>query len=218
MYQASEQKNEGFHAYRIAPAIIKQVMDPFLNVSVIHQTEPSFARPQAGYTSLFWVCEESESGLTIETGTLGTKTIAPGEAIALFCGSGVVCRSKPQRQSVRYLHVDVKISMHKEQLDAHWLSCLYDSSGGYTIPGHEPMFYVGLENPPESWERPIQFVGSYDGSQWGVKRTSVDPQWFLEGEPLQEPLDIFSSLSMSDRVLNKLVLLKYRRGEFGQLH
>ena len=219
VHQASEQKNEGFHAYRIAPAIIKQVMDPFLSISVIRQDEVSFARPQAGYTSFFWVCEESQGGLTIETGSLGTKTIAPGSTGALFCGGGVVCRTKPQHQSVRYLHVDIKITMEKEQLDAHWLSCVHDDSGGCIIPDHEPMFYVGLrESLPGSWNKQIQFVGSYDGSKWGAKEAKAKKQWFLQGEPLQEPLDIFSSLAMSDRVLNKLVLLKYRRGEFGQLH
>ena len=219
MLQASEQKNEGFHAYRIAPAIIKQVMDPFLSISMIHQKDLSFARPQAGYTSFFWVCEESNGGLIVETGKLGTKTIEAGAVGAIFCGGGVVCRTKPQKNDVRYLHIDIKIAMQKEQLDAHWLTCVHDGFGGYSIPGHEPEFYVGLRKQiPQYWDRQIQFIGRYDGSQWcNNVGESSKKQWFVQGKPLQEPLDLFSSLALSDRVLNKLALLKYRRGDFGQI-
>lgn len=215
----SEQKSEGFHAYRIAPAIIKQVMDPFLHVSVVEQREQSFSRPQAGYTSFFWVHEESRGGLIIETGTIGHKIIPAGSSGALFCGNGVICKTKPQNADVRYLHIDVKIAMEKESLDAHWLTCVGDGLGGCTIPGHDPMFYVGLrENSPQSWDKQIQFVVLYNGSMWGKSSMSTSKrQWFIQGEPLQEPVDLFSSLAMSDRVLNKLVLLKYRRGDLGPI-
>ena len=219
MLKASEQKTDGFQAYRIAPAIIKQVMDPFLSVSVIHQSNNSFARPQAGYTSFFWVQEESNGGLIIDTATIGSKRIAPGSVGAIFCGSGVVCRTKPQNDDVRYLHIDIKISQKREGLDAHWLTCVDDGMGGYTIPGHDPIFYVGLrEELPHAWDKQIQFIGLYNGSVWG-KESMQSPQkkWFIQGSPLQEPVDLFSSLAMSDRVLNKLVLLKYKRGELGQI-
>ena len=220
MLQASEQKNEGFHAYRIAPAIVKQVMDPFLSVSVIRQRDLSFARPQAGYTSFFWVLEESSGGLIIETGTIGSRTIAPGTSGAIFCGNGVVCRVKPQNEEVHYLHIDIKIATKKENLDAHWLTCSDDGMGGYTIPGHDPIFYVGnREKIPKLWNKPIQFIGTYDGSVWGTEcMNTPQKKWFVQGEPLQEPVDLFSSLAMSDRLLNKIVLLRYRRGDFGQIN
>ena len=218
MLQASEQKTEGFHAYRIAPAIMKQVMDPFLSISVIHQTGTSFARPQAGYTSFFWVFEESNGGLWVETGTIGERMIEAGTAGAIFCGNGVVCRTRPQNEDVRYLHIDIKIAMKREQLEAHWLTCENDAKGGYTIPDHNPMFYVGLRTKaPHCWNKQIQFVGTYDGSKWGKKGSEEQKKWFVQGEPLQEPVDSYSSLAMSDRVLNRLILLKYKRGELGKL-
>ena len=217
--QASEQKSTGYHAYRIAPAIAKRVMDPFLHVSIVQQQDPSFARPQAGYTSFFWVEHDSPGGLVIETGNLGSRIVNPGDTLALFCGRGVLCRTKPQKKSVRYLQADVKISTETELLDAHWRTCTAHGESGYSIPGHDPDIYVGLSSrEPEKWNKKIQLVGSRDGAQWStVPLSETDMQWFIQGEPLQEPMDVFSSLAMSDRVRNKLVLLEYKRGGFGDL-
>lgn len=218
MIEANEQKSIGYHAYRIAPAIVRQVMDPFLSISVIKQEDPSFARPQAGYTSFFWVDIDSPGGLIIETGTLGVRILEPGEVLALFCGRGVLCRTKPQKDSVRYLQADIKISMDHELLDAHWKECVSKATYGYYIPGHKPDIFVGLRGEQVNHTpKDIQFFGTPDGKKWSTESFSSDKEWCLQGDPLQEPVDIFSSLAMSERVRNRLVLLEYKRGALGHL-
>ena len=176
MFSANEQKNEECHAFRIAPAVIHQVMDPFLHVSVIKQSHMSFARPQAGYISFFWVCDESKGGLIVETGTVGRRLIPAGSVGAIFCGNGVLCRTKPEKSVVHYLQVDIKIPMQKELLDAHWISCIDDGHGGYTVPDCEPFFYVGLrKDKPKFWDKRIQFIGLYSGEMWSKEVINTLP-------------------------------------------
>lgn len=222
MIRAIEQEQDGFHAFRIAPPIVQTVMDPFLQISVVTQSKQSMARPQAGYTSVFIVLADSEGDLIIETGSIGKKVIPKGGAQALFCGRGVLCRLSVLGERVRYLHVDVKISERQELLDAQWRTIVGDRERGFSILDHHPSFSVSLsQHVPPFWHSqcdPIHFVGTQDGAQWDTKPFLFDKKyWYLQGIPLQEPVDYFSSLALSDRVRNRLALLAFRRGELGAL-
>lgn len=221
MILAVEQEGSGFYAFRLAPAIAKCVMDPFLSISRIEQQNPSLARPQAGYTTFFLVDSDSQGPLLIETGLIGEKIVECGSAMGLFCGRGVLSRVSPVAESVRYLQIDIKLPSSKELLDAHWCSVVGSFADGCTIPGHKPAFHVAFcsENP-EFWNEneSIHFVGKSDGSSWSQNPfPGENRKWYIQGQPLQEPLDLFSSLAMSDRVRNRLVLLAYKRGELGVL-
>jgi hypothetical protein len=222
MIQSVEQESSGYKAFRIAPAIAQCVMDPFLSISYIEQGTPSFARPQAGYTTFFWVDSDSQGALRIETGLLGEKIISRGSAVGLFCGRGVTSRVSPVGDSVRYLQVEIKISSSKELLDAHWCTVVGSLEKGLSVPGHEPAFQIacGMKKP-SFWSdnnEYIHFVGTCDGAYWNQEPfKGTQRKWYIQGVPLQEPLDIFSSLAMCDRVRNRLVLLAYKRGELGVL-
>ena len=59
MIQSFEQESHGFHAFRLAPAALKGVMDPFLSISVVELKTPTMPRPQAGYTTFLFVFPSS---------------------------------------------------------------------------------------------------------------------------------------------------------------
>ena len=221
MIQAVEQESLGFYAFRLAPAIAKCVMDPFLSISRIEQRIPSLARPQAGYTTVFLVDSDSQGPLLIEAGLIGEKVVECGSAMGLFCGRGVLSRVSPVAESVRYLQIDIKLPSSKELLDAHWCSVVGSFADGYTIPGHNPTFHIAYcVGKPDFWNKngSIHFVGRNDGSSWSQNPfPGANRKWYIQGQPLQEPVDIFSSLAMCDRVRNRLVLLAYKRGELGVL-
>ena len=220
MILSAEQKSEGFHAFRMAPAIAKGVLDPFLSISFVRLQQPSMARPQAGYTSIYWVDPKSPSGLVIETGTLGNRNVTPGEAAGIFCGNGVLVRLSPEKEDVHFLELEVKIAMQAEQQSACWADILGDLEEGMYVSEHNPeFFFARASHPPQSWsaEGRTNVCATLTGQHW-LREPFVDQQqWFFQGKPLQEPLDRYSSLAMCDRVYNRLVLLSYRRGELGSL-
>jgi hypothetical protein len=118
--------------------------------------------------------------------------------------------------------VDVKIATQQELLDAHWRPLVGDWEKGVSILDHDPLFQIALSSTtPSFWntqDDPILFVGSQDGAQWDTQTfSSQERKWYLRGDPLQEPVDQFSSLALSDRVRNRLALLAFQRGELGHL-
>jgi|GEM_PF-6794208 len=220
MITASEQQGLGFHAFRMAPAIAKGILDPFLSLSFVRLRQPSMTRPQAGYTSVYWVDPSSSSGLRIETGLLGTRIVTPGAAQAIFCGNGVVMRLSPEHKAVRFIELEVKIAMKEEHQRAHWAEVVGSIEKGMHIVDHNPsFFYARSTGVPDFWkdENNIQICSSLSGDLWNRSPFVDQEQWFFQGRPLQEPVDRFSSLAMCDRVYNRLVLRAYKNGELGQL-
>ena len=220
MIKAVEQKSLGFHAFRMAPAIAKGVLDPFLSLSLVRLLQPSMTRPQAGYTSVYWVDPRSPAGLRIETGKLGDRVVLPGQSVGVFCGNGVIIRLSPEQKEVHFVELEIKIAMKDEQQTAHWVGLQGSIEEGMYIENHNPAFFFARTRKAPAFWNPTEgtnICATQTGEFWQRDAFADQEQWFFQGVPLQEPLDIFSSLAMCDRVYNRLVLLAYRRGELGVL-
>ena len=103
MILSAEQNRKAFMPFNMAQPSLKVCWIAFLSISFVRLQQPSMARPQAGYASIYWVDPRSPSGIVIETGTLGkTDPYLPGEAMGIFCGHGVLVRLSPEQEDVHF--------------------------------------------------------------------------------------------------------------------
>ena len=218
-------EKDGFVAKRMAPALLNAPMDPFLSITFTTLEGMEQARPLAGYSEIYIVLPSSQGDLEIETSLIGSRSLRSGESLGLSTGRGVVARLRGLGE-VSFIRIQINTPREKELQAPSWFPVENHADGeGIQLvapnlsaqrlciercfidgdwEGDDDRNYIIYHVMKDAWCASSQF----SGQGWF---------WIFGGVALQEPIDPFSSLAMSDRMRNRLVIECYKKGLLGRL-
>ena len=200
-------------------------MDPFLSISFIMLEGVGQVRPLAGYSEIYMVLPSSAGELEVETSLLGRRSLRPGESLGLSTGRGIVSRLRGL-PAASFLRVQLNTPRQQELSSPCWFTAESrheDESVTLVSPDlsergvHIARACVEAEWQGEEEKNYIVYDPARDAWCAASQLSETGWYWFFGGRPLQEPVDPFSSLAMSDRMRNRLVIECYKKGLLGQL-
>ena len=115
IYHMTSLNREGFHSWRVAPAILGCTMDPFLSIEFFElEQQAHLPHPQAGFCAITYVLAEAEGTLLIKDSLGGSYVVSAGELLWTRAASGIVREETPLQGPVRGLQIHLNLSRDKE--------------------------------------------------------------------------------------------------------